>query len=70
MTPWGVIVDSRSCDSNGGCCDSRRCLCLCCTHFPCLEPDLWPVLRSVTALRWAGTGGVTCTRMGAQSYLC
>jgi len=36
-------VDSRSCGSIGGCCDSRRGLC--CTHFPCLEPKLWPVAR-------------------------
>eukprot|EP00962_Isochrysis_galbana_P046051 scaffold18381_cov124-Isochrysis_galbana.AAC.1 len=32
-TPWGVVVDSRSCDSIGGCCDAQRCLC--CTHYPC-----------------------------------
>jgi len=36
-------VDSRSCGSIGGCCDSRRGLC--CRHFPCLEPKLWPVVR-------------------------
>eukprot|EP00962_Isochrysis_galbana_P047119 scaffold19168_cov107-Isochrysis_galbana.AAC.5 len=29
------VVDSRSCCSKGGCCDSRRSLC--CTHFPCQE---------------------------------
>eukprot|EP00962_Isochrysis_galbana_P022133 scaffold6569_cov122-Isochrysis_galbana.AAC.3 len=31
----GVVVDSRSCDSKGGCCDSRRSLCS--TPFPCQE---------------------------------
>eukprot|EP00962_Isochrysis_galbana_P017799 scaffold5126_cov125-Isochrysis_galbana.AAC.4 len=29
------------CGSKGGCSDSRRGLC--CTHIPCLEPELWQV---------------------------
>eukprot|EP00962_Isochrysis_galbana_P062049 scaffold50217_cov466-Isochrysis_galbana.AAC.1 len=36
----GVVVSAIGV---GGCCDSRRGLC--CTHFPCLEPKLWPVVR-------------------------
>eukprot|EP00962_Isochrysis_galbana_P011630 scaffold3273_cov126-Isochrysis_galbana.AAC.4 len=45
-----IWVDSRSCDSIGGCCDSRRGLC--CTHFPCQEPELWTVIRPELAVRW------------------
>ena len=37
------VVDSFCCDSNGGCCDARRCLLL--HSLPVPEPELWPVLR-------------------------
>eukprot|EP00962_Isochrysis_galbana_P006905 scaffold1864_cov106-Isochrysis_galbana.AAC.14 len=51
---------SRSCDSIGGCCDSRRGLC--CTHFPCHEPELWTVIRPESAVRWAVPGARRCHR--------
>eukprot|EP00962_Isochrysis_galbana_P032572 scaffold10715_cov114-Isochrysis_galbana.AAC.24 len=35
-------VDSFSCDSKGGCSSSQRGSC--CTHIPCLEPELWQVV--------------------------
>eukprot|EP00962_Isochrysis_galbana_P011861 scaffold3347_cov110-Isochrysis_galbana.AAC.6 len=44
-TPKGVVVDSLSCGSNGGCCDCDSRRGLCCTHIPCREPELWPVDR-------------------------
>eukprot|EP00962_Isochrysis_galbana_P050059 scaffold21511_cov133-Isochrysis_galbana.AAC.4 len=44
----GVVVDNRSCDSIGGCCDSRR-RCLCCTHslttLASSRSSAWPMIR-------------------------
>jgi len=66
--PKRNVVDSRSCGSKGGCCDSRRGLC--CTHFPCHEPELWTVIKPEPAVRCAVPGGATGSRSGAQSYTC
>eukprot|EP00962_Isochrysis_galbana_P029226 scaffold9331_cov116-Isochrysis_galbana.AAC.5 len=38
-----LTANSFCCDSNGGCCDTRRCLLL--HSQPAPEPELWPVLR-------------------------
>eukprot|EP00962_Isochrysis_galbana_P018992 scaffold5515_cov148-Isochrysis_galbana.AAC.2 len=67
-----VVVDSRSCGSIGGCCDSRRGLC--CTHFPCLARAealaSGQVVRRAPSQQCAGQpGGATGGRAGAQSYL-
>eukprot|EP00962_Isochrysis_galbana_P046498 scaffold18728_cov121-Isochrysis_galbana.AAC.4 len=60
-------MDSRSCGSIWRCCDPRRGLC--CTHFPCQEPELWPVARPEPEVRCAEPGGATGNRSGARSYL-